>query len=277
MTRLAGASVLGLLLWALTGMVAQVMAGDNPRPVIAIIIDDLGNDPREARRTAALPGPITVAVLPHTPQAHNAAIWAHERGHEVMLHLPMEADSGHDPGPGAIFRHMTEHETRDAVRKALASVPHARGVNNHMGSRISREPHHLAWVMAEVSDTDPALYFVDSRTHAQTLVRHVSTWAGLPSTQRDVFLDAQPHDADFVRNQVKLLAQMARMRGHALGIGHPYPATLEVLEAMLPELKAQGIRLVTVSDYLISKQEVKQWHASLSPSPMEAKNSKPSP
>lgn len=193
-----------------------------------------------------------------------------------MLHLPMEADNGHDPGPGAILRHMTEYETRDTVREALASVPYVRGVNNHMGSRLSREAHHLAWVMAEVSHTDPALYFVDSRTHAQTLVRHVSTWAGLPSTQRDVFLDAKPHDADFVRKQVKRLSQLARLRGYALGIGHPYPATLEVLEAMLPELEAQGIRLVTVSDYLTRKQEVKQWHASLSPSPTATRNSKPS-
>nr|WP_255705607.1 MULTISPECIES: divergent polysaccharide deacetylase family protein [unclassified Ectothiorhodospira] len=260
----------------MTGAATGATADADPWPVVAIVIDDLGNDPREARRTVALPGPLTVAVLPHTPQAHNAALWAHQRGHEVMLHLPMEADNGHDPGPGAILRHMTEYETRDTVREALASVPYVRGVNNHMGSRLSREAHHLAWVMAEVSHTDPALYFVDSRTHAQTLVRHVSTWAGLPSTQRDVFLDAKPHDADFVRKQVKRLSRLARLRGYALGIGHPYPATLEVLEAMLPELQAQGIRLVTVSDYLTRKQEVKQWHASLSPSPTAAKNSKPS-
>ncbi|WP_143339649.1 divergent polysaccharide deacetylase family protein [Ectothiorhodospira magna] len=246
-------------------------------PFIAIIIDDLGNDLTEARRTAALPGAITCAVLPHLPFSVAAADLAHQQGKEVMLHLPMQADSGHDPGPGAIEVDLDEQETRLRVQQALASLPHVRGVNNHMGSRLSREYHHLAWVMSELRAQGPDLYYVDSRTHAQTLGYRVAAWAGIETTQRDVFLDARPHDAAFAHMQLQHLIHLARTRGHALAIGHPYPATLQMLEDMLPTLAARGIQLLPVSEYLKQKEELRQWHASLSPSPTVARKLKPSP
>nr|WP_255721754.1 divergent polysaccharide deacetylase family protein [Ectothiorhodospira lacustris] len=246
-------------------------------PFIAIIIDDLGNDLREARRTTTLPGAVTCAVLPHLRFSEASAELAHERGKEVMLHLPMEADNGSNPGSGAILSHLDERETRSRVRQALASVPHIRGVNNHMGSRLSREYHHLAWVMSELRAHDPDLYYVDSRTHVETLGRHVAEWARLNTTQRDVFLDSRPHDVEFARMQMQHLIRLARTQGHALAIGHPYPATLQVLEEVLPTLASRGIRLITVSEYLKQKEEVRQWHASLSPSPTAARNLKPSP
>ncbi|MCG5512436.1 divergent polysaccharide deacetylase family protein [Ectothiorhodospira shaposhnikovii] len=271
--RTPGLSALALCLCLFTG---PLWAGER-LPFIAIIIDDLGNDLREARRTTSLPGAVTCAVLPHLRFSAASADLAHQRGKEVMLHLPMEADSGNDPGPGAIFHHLDEEETRLRVRRALDSVPHVRGANNHMGSRLSREYHHLAWVMSELRAHDPALYYVDSRTHVETLGRHVAEWARLNATQRDVFLDSRPHDAEFVRMQMEHLIRLARTQGHALAIGHPYPATLQVLEDMLPTLASRGIRLLSVSEYLKQKEEVRQWHASLSPSPTAARNLKPSP
>ena len=220
------------------------------RPVVAIVIDDFGHDPRESRRAAALPGPIHFAVLPHTPFARMSSELAIAHGHEVMLHLPMEAENGTDPGPGAILGRLSEEETRQAVRDALASVPHAKGMNNHMGSLLSREHHHLAWVMSELREQPLELYVLDSRTHPDSQVRHIAGWAGLPATQRDVFLDAEPHDANFVRQQLALLERIARRDGMAIGIGHPYPETLQVLEEALPDLKERGIRLIKLSDYL---------------------------
>ncbi|MFP4683241.1 MAG: divergent polysaccharide deacetylase family protein [Ectothiorhodospira sp.] len=246
-------------------------------PMIAIVIDDLGNDLASARRVSALPAPVTVAVLPFSTHAGQAGRMATEHGHEVMLHLPMEADSGYDPGPGAILHRLDEAGTRSIVRRALERVPQARGMNNHMGSRLSRSPHHLAWIMSELLAHDPGLYVLDSRTHVQTRIQQVARWAGLRNTRRDVFLDARPHDAGFTRRQLEHLARMARTRGHALGIGHPHPETLEALEAMLPRLKAQGFELVTVSRYLWQQEEIHQWHASLSPLPPAARNSRPSP
>ena len=221
-----------------------------PRPVVAIVIDDFGYDPRESRRAAALPGPIHFAVLPHTPFARMSSELAIARGHEVLLHLPMEAKNGSDPGPGAILGRLSEEETRQAVRDALESVPHAKGMNNHMGSLLSREHHHLAWVMSELREHHPELYVLDSRTHPESQVRHIASWAGLPATQRDVFLDAEPHNEDFVRQQMALLERIAHRDGMAVGIGHPYPETLRVLEEILPDLKERGIRLIKLSDYL---------------------------
>lgn len=219
-------------------------------PVIAIIIDDLGHDRRSALRTATLPAPVTLAIMPHTPFAAYAAKQAIRHGQEVMLHLPMEAENGQHPGTGSIVSDMDEQQTREAVRAALKSVPDARGVNNHMGSRLSREHDHLAWIMAELREADRELYFVDSRTHPLSLGQHIAAWARLPNARRDVFLDSRPNDADFVRLQLDILAQRARQQGKALAIGHPHAETLEVLQHMLPQLEARGFRLVTVSEYI---------------------------
>ncbi|WP_200182154.1 divergent polysaccharide deacetylase family protein [Ectothiorhodospira mobilis] len=268
--------ILLLALWAWSAW-GPVWGDDGAAPVIAIVIDDLGNDLESARRIAALPAPVTVAVLPFSPYAGLVGGLVQENGHEVMLHLPMEADGDHDPGPGAIRTRLNEAQTRRLVRRALERVPQARGMNNHMGSRLSRSPHHLAWIMSELLAHDPGLYVLDSRTHVQTRIQQVARWAGLKNTRRDVFLDARPHDAGFARRQLEHLARLARTRGQALGIGHPHPQTLAALEAMLPRLQAQGFELVTVSRYLWQQEEIPQWHASLSPSPPAAKNSKPSP
>ncbi|RMG55803.1 MAG: divergent polysaccharide deacetylase family protein [Gammaproteobacteria bacterium] len=264
------------LLLLITMPVAPAHAGRGP--LLAIIIDDIGYHQNPDQEVVELPYPLTLAFLPHTPYARPLAEQAHALGHEIMLHLPMQATNGKALGPDGITLDMTEQAFTRTVLDALASVPHARGINNHMGSLITRHPGHMTW-LAELMRQKGDLYFIDSRTTRHTVALRIMREQGLPALARDVFLDsAPPHDADWVRHQLRRAEALARKHGHAIAIGHPYAETLAALRSELPALQARGIRLVRVSQLLSSSNgRYPQWQASSSPSPRVVKNSKPSP
>jgi uncharacterized protein len=214
-------------------------------PRIAIIIDDIGDREAEGLRATQLDGPVALAFLPHAPFTPALAEQAHARDKEVMLHLPLQALSGKDLGPGAIMLDTGESEFRRVLDAGLASVPYVVGVNNHMGSLLTRHPGHMGWLMDALRDRTP-MFFVDSYTAVESVAFPLATEAGVPATRRDVFLDSDPSPAQ-VAFQFERLLQLARAEGTALGIGHPYPATLELLERELPRLAdTHRVELVSV-------------------------------
>lgn len=218
---------------------------------MAIVIDDLGWRLPEGRQTLTLPPAVTLSVLPHTPHGARLATDAAARGHEIMLHLPMEARSGKRLGPGGLTEDMARDELRATVFDALASLPAVAGVSNHMGSLLTTRAAPMQWLMEALRE-QPALYFVDSRTAGSTVAGTTARAFGIPSYTRDVFLDDDP-DPAVIRHQLARLLRVARTQGLALGIGHPYPSTLEVLAEWLPALAAHGVRLIPVSQ-LIARQ-----------------------
>lgn len=214
-------------------------------PVVAIIIDDLGYREFEGNRVLALPGQVTVAILPHTPFAREFAEHAHARGIEVMLHLPLQpADSLYEPGPGEIWLDTDSPALLGALDAGLASVPYAVGVNNHMGSLLTRHPGHMTWLMRELLRRN--LFFVDSFTTERSVALQMALEVGVPAVRRNVFLDTNP-DPDAVSMEFDRLLGLAHEQGYAVAIGHPYPDTLAVLERRLPELEHAGVRLVPAS------------------------------
>lgn len=239
---------------ALLGFSASASA-DAPR--IAIIIDDLGYELRAGRRAIALPGPIACAVLPGTPRGRLLAEAAHAEGKEVLLHLPLQAlvDVGH-PARASDVSHvghelnldMSRRQFADAFAASLAAVPHASGVNNHRGSLLTRHPGHMRWLMDEISRHGDLL-FIDSYTTADSVALQIARERNVPSARRDVFLDPDPSPETLAR-EFERLKSLARKRGAAVGIGHPYPATLSFLEAELPTLREQGFELVSLQSLL---------------------------
>ena len=260
-----------LLLWLLGSMAAWA----DQRPVIAIIIDDIGDRLIEGQRSIELPGAVTYAVLPHAPFTKRLAEQAHQHGKEVMLHQPMQPINGENMGPGGIHIEMNRSQVRKVLTENLAAVPHVRGVNNHMGSLLTRHPGHMAWVMEALKEHGD-LYFVDSTTTPATVAQRVAHEHGLPNARRHVFLDHE-QTREFVLQQFVQLLEQAHRVGASIAIGHPYPETLDVLEALLPYLDEFGVRLVPVSEWIAHTHDQRQklWQASLSPSPKAAKNSKP--
>jgi polysaccharide deacetylase 2 family uncharacterized protein YibQ len=236
---------------------------DNRRPAIALIIDDMGNQQGHGLRVIDLPGPVACAFLPYGAFTDSLARRAHSRNKEVMLHLPMQAVEHDSQQAGMLTLDMTQQQFLAEFRRAIDAVPHVSGLNNHMGSLLTRHPGSMAWLMQAIGGRGD-LFFVDSRTTAATVAEQLATEHGIPNMARKVFLD-NVADIGAVRARYRQLLADARRDGTALGIGHPKPATLQVLEEELARLDEQGIQLLPVAS-LINMHAHRRltWQASLS-------------
>lgn len=240
------------LLVLLLALCAPAVHAD-PLPRIALIIDDVGDRRVEGKRVVRLPGPVAVAVLPHTPHAAELARDAHANDKEVLLHQPLQALELNDLGAGAITLDTGEQAFRRILADNLAAIPHVTGVNTHMGSLLTRHPGHMAWLMAELR-ARPGFYFVDSYTALESIALHIAREHDIPATRRDVFLDTDPDPGEIAR-QFSRLVRLAHKQGSAVGIGHPYPETLDVLERELADLESHGVELVPVHSIIALQEE----------------------
>jgi polysaccharide deacetylase 2 family uncharacterized protein YibQ len=242
---------------------------------IALIIDDLGNHRDYDQQAIMLPGPVACAFLPHGRHTRQLALQAHSHDKEVMLHLPMQAVNDTLPERGTLTLDMTRLELQRVLSKDLDAVPHVSGVNNHQGSLLTRHPGHMSWLMQAIRQQD-GLFFVDSRTTSTTVARKLAHEHGVPSIERNIFLD-HDRDVENVRAQFRRLLDIAREHGTALGIGHPYPETLAVLEEEIAALETHRIKLVSVARLIELKHgRNAPWQTSSSRWPRAVKNSRPS-
>jgi len=212
---------------------------------IALIIDDIGYDQEMAMALHALEPNISFSVLPWSPHGRAIAAKLGERGAQIMLHLPMEPVQYPevDPGPGALFTGMTPDELIIQLEKNLEDVPGAAGVNNHMGSRLTTEATQMYQIFTILKKRN--LFFVDSVTARRSQCRAAARLLQVRYGERDVFLD-NVQDKSYITGQFAQLKQIAQTHGRAIGIGHPYPATLETLKTELPKIKGK-FKIVPVS------------------------------
>lgn len=222
------------------------------RPRVVIVIDDMGVDRKRSGRIAALPGPLTLAWLPYARDLPAQAAAARRRGHELIVHVPMEPAGGEDPGPGALLTRLAPEELRRRLTANLAAFDGYVGINNHMGSRFTADRMGMAVVMAELSAR--GLLFLDSRTTAETQAPALAETYRLPVLSRDVFLD-HVQTAKGVAAALAKLEEVARRDGVAIAIGHPYDVTAAALEAWLPTLEAKGLRLIPLSAAVPANRE----------------------
>ena len=223
---------------------AQDISAQGTLPRLAVLIDDLGYNLHLGRQALALPGPVTVAVIPFTPHARTLSAEANSAGIEVMLHQPMEGGAGGPASHGELTLDMDEANFRDTLRLALAEVPHAVGLNNHQGSRLTAATEPMHWLMEELHAL--GLYFIDSRTTADSVALDVAHYHGIPALRRDLFLDHVPQQV-VIRQQFERAIDHANQHGHAILIAHPYPESLRFLATALPELPARGIEQISLS------------------------------
>ena len=213
---------------------------------VAIIIDDLGHQLRAGRRAIALPGDVAFAFLPGTPQAASLARRAFRDGKDILLHLPLQAESeANSPDPVGITLDMSRIEVGAVFEEALRSVPHVIGVNSHRGSLLTQHPGHMQWLMEEIHARD-GLFFVDSYTTHKSVALQIAAETNVSAIKRDVFLDPDRSSETVAREFARMKA-LALRRGTVVAIGHPHEATLALLEKELPLLAEQGIELVRIS------------------------------
>lgn len=259
MGSIAVALIVGIAETAL----AQVGESRGALPAISIIIDDLGYRRLDGLRAIELPGPVAYAVLPHTPYGTRLATIAFQLDKEVLLHVPMESDVDKALGPGALTNAMSREQVRSVLEAGLASIPHASGVNNHMGSALTRESRAMGWVM-EWMRSSGELYFVDSLTSSASVALRSANAVGVSAIGRDVFLDPKA-DPAIVRRQFQRLVELARAQGTGLAIGHPYPETLGVLRRVLLKPSKFGVELVSVRELIARRARASRASASGSP------------
>jgi uncharacterized protein len=215
------------------------------KPKIAIVIDDMGLDMNGSRHAVALPGFITLSYMPYATRLHEQTKDARESGHELLLHMPMEPVGSANPGPNALLTGLSQDELRRRLENALASFVGFDGMNNHMGSKFTADTAGMELVIDELQQRH--LFFLDSRTSAQSVGARVAKQHGLPTISRDVFLD-DDMSLKAVRGQLEQTERVARHKGYAVAIGHPHPATLQALEEWLPEAQKQGFVFVPIKD-----------------------------
>lgn len=233
--------------------VNAVPFADRPElKLVAVIIDDAGMDRARTARALRLPGPLTISFLPYAPEVARQAEEARRRGHELMVHLPMEPVAAQEnPGPDALTTRLARPELLRRLALHLQRFGGYVGVNNHMGSRMTADPGAMLAVLEELRAL--GLLFVDSRTTRETVAAAIADYLRLPSASRDVFIDHE-QVAGSVRARLADIERIARRNGQAVAIGHPHDRTLEELERWLPTLAGQGLTVAPISAVVLRRQ-----------------------
>lgn len=215
---------------------------------IAIVIDDFGySNSSLVQDFLNLPQKINYAIIPGLTYSAEIARAVSEKNRDVLVHLPMEPKNGKfdkDDYDYSLLVDMDAKQIRERVQSAIRSLPQAVGLNNHMGSMATEDADLLAILMEELKKS--GLFFLDSRTSANSQAFAWAKKMKVPCTLNNVFLDKIPEEP-FIRGQLTLLGEMASRTGTAVGIGHPDKLTLKVLQAELPKLEKRGFQFVSVS------------------------------
>ncbi|NOX97746.1 MAG: divergent polysaccharide deacetylase family protein [Nitrospirae bacterium] len=220
-----------------------------PPPRVALIIDDLGYSLRAAKPLLDIKYPLTLSILPGLRYSVSLAKRMSQPPFEATLHLPLEPEGKGHLERGTIMVDMSEEKVRDLMEKHLSLLlPYIKGVNGHMGSKATADKRIMSIVLEEVKKRD--LYFVDSYTTDKSVALEVARGLGLKTASRQVFLDSgrERNNPDYIRARMEELADIARKEGKAVGIGHPRPLTLKIVQEMMPKLAKEGILFVTASE-----------------------------
>ncbi len=230
----------------ITAVPAGERTGNTGTPGISIIIDDIGYRWIDDRKALELPGPLAYAIMPHAPHSALMSRLASENNKDVLLHLPMEAmdkQKNRYLGPGALMLEMSRRQFTKTLYENLRSVPNIIGVNNHMGSLLTRHTDHMEWLMQFLRTK--GVFYIDSVTIHKSVTRTVARKNRVPYQQRDIFLDHRREEAH-IHAQFDKLLRIARDKGHAIAIGHPHPETVAVLAERLAQLEQEGVMLVSL-------------------------------
>lgn len=249
--RLAAVMAAGVFALSAAGGRTVAEEGGAAGSVVAVVIDDFGNRMKGTDEMLRLPIPITAAVMPFLPTSRADAEAAHAKGREVIVHLPMEPVRGKASwlGPRAILTSLSDEEIRVRTEAAIADVPHAVGMNNHMGSRATADERVMRIVLQVCKER--GLFFLDSRTSHKSVVPRIAQELGVPLLQNDLFLDDVYTDRH-VAGQVALLKERVRKHERTVVIGHVGPPGLITsgqLASSIPALRAET-RFVRLSELL---------------------------
>ena len=233
MKRLRGLCVAVVLMMLAAPTIGVGLDKDSPRKKVAVVIDDFGNGMKGTQAMIDMPIKLTVAIMPFLSTTKRDAELAHAAGHDVIVHMPMEPKRGKRSwlGPGALMAHMTDEQVRDAVERAIGDVPHAIGMNNHMGSKVIEDERIMRIVLEVCQERN--LFFLDSNTSMHSVTLKVGEQIGLPVVRNRMFFDhigSQRH----ISEQIRRLDSYMDKHDNCIAIGHV---------GVSGELMAEALRL----------------------------------
>jgi len=218
-----------------------------PKNKVALIVDDMGYSLKDLKDLGALGLNLTIAILPYSPWAKETAHIAQQNNMEVILHLPLESLNDHDANSlteGLIHSRMSEKDVLEILEANLLQVPFIRGVNNHMGSKITADRDMMSLILARLKEDN--LYFIDSVTSGSSIAYTLAREMFILSAYRHIFLDSETEEG-YIRNQLVQLLSLAQRQGMAVGICHPYDSTLKVLSDNLDLFEKYNCEVVFAS------------------------------
>ena len=215
-----------------------------PVPLIAIVIDDMGISPKRTGAISSLQAPITSSFLTYAKMPEKQMEVAQSNGHEIILHIPMEPKISKDIAPDTLTTSMDIDEVVKNFEQMLNTFPNIKGINNHMGSKLTEDNERMTSLMNIFAQKK--MFFLDSKTSSASVGEKIAIEKGVPTAHRHVFLDNK-NDFNYISAQLAISEKIARKYGHCIAIGHPKTQTYEALNAWLPTLKEKNIKLVHLS------------------------------
>ncbi|WP_369900510.1 divergent polysaccharide deacetylase family protein [Bacillus manliponensis] len=221
---------------------------------VAIVIDDFGNNMKGTEKMLSLPIPLTVAVMPFLPSTKQDAIAAHKKGHEVIIHMPMEPIKGKKEwlGPKALTTDLSDEEITKRVEEAIADVPHAIGMNNHMGSKVTADERMMRIILSICKKH--GLFYLDSKTNPNSLAKELGKELGIPVVENNLFFD-DVYTSSHVTRQANVLLKKLQSEPVVIAIGHvgpPGEITSSVIQSYIPKIREKA-DFIFLSD-LVSPQ-----------------------
>ena len=243
-----------------------LLAAADQRPVLSLVIDDLGYSYQLGQAAIDLEGDHTYAIIPGATYSQKLAKFADQRDKEIILHLPLQASSSlAPPEPNALDETMNEVQLTDNLKSMLTAFPNIKGINNHMGSRLTEIDYFMRPIMDSIKSYNPGLYFLDSRTTARSVAHTEALNSGLYSVSRDVFLDNDHTNIESIRLQFQIWLEKARNRGSAIAIGHPHASTISFLRDNLSQTM-EKFRFISVSkliDTIYYSEDAYSWNENM--------------
>ena len=215
-------------------------------PRLAIVIDDVGINKSPIKKLIALDMPLTFAILPRQLHSIELANLINEAGYEIIVHMPMEPEDVNlnNPGKAALLLSQSDEKIRENVKKMISEIPHAAGASNHMGSKFTKDYGKMRTLLEEIKIS--GLYFLDSRTTADSVAFKLAQQMGVKSSSRKVFIDNE-RDTEAIKKELRRAIRYALKKGEAVAIGHPHKQTITALAEMKDAIKNAGIELVPAS------------------------------
>ncbi len=215
------------------------------KPVIVIVIDDMGISHKRTADIASLHFPLTVSFLTYAKNMGEQIENSRKAGQEIMIHVPMEAQKKVDEAPDVLTTKMTTEEIKQNLSLMLNKFDNIRGINNHMGSKLTEDKERMVAVMEVLRKRE--LFFLDSKTSPLSVAETVAVEIGVACAHRHVFLDNN-NDKDYILAQLERTERLARKNGYAIAIGHPKSQTYAALKEWLPMLDEKKIALKPLSE-----------------------------